>query len=989
MRVKIFNRKTLAAPLLAFLLVGIFTPVLSFGQALDPEVTGVSMDLRLVPTSLVISPAQLSIGENAAAQNFVAMAFYDYPDAPEPIPPRDVSNDSETIWSTSNPSAALVNTVGLVTPVSDLNTTSAPVVISATYGGVAANSNVTVTGVLPPTPPPPTPPSSGSGQSGGRGSFGNPPPASDGGVSPVTDGSVPPPEGSPPSGDNYVPIVEYGDRPGENNNVPTENGSNDNNATATAPSPSVSGESNVTGGDVPRVIFGQEQSPYLPLEKPVRQDQIVPVSEAPVVSPPAAPEGVSRAFVAAAIADKLNLLELRKSLLDRCYADLENCTNIFRMYSSYDGIKTDANNLILFPDVNDLPEGDRINKMALLGIVQGYYGIEGSPFLPANSVSKVEALKILSTVLATFEKGNPDYKAEKFDYNSLFYQEIYGASLLAKENEALATAAFLPENILPVVKVAHALSEQAWKLIRAQTTPFKDIRPDLYDTHWYYPIVYNRLCSLKVFACTPGSNANPDGVPTSAEVNAYISEFDKYIKAQNLDEDIVKDSDDDGILNIDEALIYFTDSRLPDTDDDQLTDGDEISKYKTDPNLLDTDQDQLTDGDEIIKYKTDPNLADTDQDEFSDSTEITEGSNPLDKNSVPDDSNENAVSDKWEVKYNIEVKDGSQDTDGDGVSDILEYKYGTDPNRIDSDMDGYTDAEEILDILSNPVDASSPGSPEDLPVLINNFQYGQLVSEPSPLIKGIAPASLGDNIVRVQILLRNEFGSELQLGQTFTDAKGRFLFVPDIEIKNGTYFLMARAINKGEVKLSNPIKIVIDSTLQVATAKPEKLDSSLITDEVLLKKLVLKVDSKTGQPVLYGSLSEFGSRVNVTWQSLVVSSALIADTTDGSFSVKAPKLEAGRHAVYVQTVRKRDNAMGKTLKIGFDLGVVPTVGTPSQTDLIGKALQFSGKGVLEFISKQSWPFWIGVVVLIVLAGGGVYFFALGKEERKRKNKGKK
>jgi hypothetical protein len=194
---------------------------------------------------------------------------------------------------------------------------------------------------------------------------------------------------------------------------------------------------------------------------------------------------------------------------------------------------------------------------------------------------------------------------------------------------------------------------------------------------------------------------------------------------------------------------------------------------------------------------------------------------------------------------------------------------------------------------------------------------------------------------------------------------------------------MARSINQGQVKLSQPIKIIIDSSLDVAIAKPEKIEATPVTEDALVKDLVLKVDSKDGRPVLYGRLTEFGSKVNVTWQSLVVSSALIADTTDGSFSVKAPDLGEGRHTVYIQTVRSRDNAMSKTVKINFDLSRVES--TRGVAEQVGGVIAGGEAGLVTFISKQSWPFWIALAVGVVLLLGGIYFFILGKEDKKKKN----
>lgn len=953
--------------LLVSLAAGFLLPIFVQAQAIIQTNTNATVDLRLTPTSLLVTPDNFSVEEGGDMVDYRAVAKYNYSGLPDPIPDKDVTNDPLTVWSVGNTDVALINTIGQVTPVSDLGTGAALTTVTASYGGKFDDAQLTVTGVVPPV-------GNGGSSTGGNG----------GGGGGYYGGSVN--DNNPPSQNGTT------DNNSENNTQPVDTDQNDvspvvnNENPPNQTNPTEVSAPSVQTDQVPLTVFNEvspANSAYLPVQIPLLSNQVSPLAAVfspEEVSPTQKELGSSRAFVASAIAKRFNLLSLRKNLLDRCYADLNNCTNIFRMFSNYDGINLDPNNLRLFPDLNGVKEADDVNKLALLGVVNGYYGLEQSPFLPDKSISNVEMYKIITTVLNTMEKGKADYKSPAYDYNTLFYKDIYASYLLNKIKETKKVATFPG---LEMIRVAHALSREGLDLIRSQTTPFADIRPDLYDEHWYYPIVYNKLCELQAIDCEKGSRALPDTSPTPEQVDEVLTKFEKYIVDNNYDAGLSLDSDDDGVLNIDENIIYLTNPQNSDTDGDGLKDGLELTSYKTDPNVVDTDYDNLSDGEEVDKYKTDPIVADTDGDSYTDGVEIREGSDPLDATSVPDDKNKNDISDRWESKYAIEVRNGSQDTDGDGVSDNLEYKYDTDPTKIDTDMDGYTDSEEILEILSDPKDPASPGDVENLPVIINNFQYGQIVADPSPMIKGIAPASLGDNVVQVQILLRNEFGSELLLGSTQTDAKGRFVYFPEIEIKNGTYFLVARSLNKGQVKLSNPVKIIIDGNLQVALAKPERLENAPIDEDIILKKLVLKVDSKDGRPVLYGSLSEFGSRVNVTWQSLVVSSALIADTTDGSFSIKSPKLDPGRHTVYVQTVRKRDNAMSKTLKITFDLGVNPDAITVKD---VAKSLESPTKALINFVAKQGWPFWLGLLVVLMLVSGGLYYIKLDQPGAKKRRK---
>ena len=100
----------------------------------------------------------------------------------------------------------------------------------------------------------------------------------------------------------------------------------------------------------------------------------------------------------------------------------------------------------------------------------------------------------------------------------------------------------------------------------------------------------------------------------------------------NLNQTASGDPDNDGISN---ALEYVMGSDpafaelTRDSDGDGLLDVDEVKIYKTDPSKGDSDADGLSDGSEVLIYKTDPAKADTDGDGQSDGVEITFGSDPL------------------------------------------------------------------------------------------------------------------------------------------------------------------------------------------------------------------------------------------------------------------------------------------------------------------------------------------------------------------------
>ena len=139
---------------------------------------------------------------------------------------------------------------------------------------------------------------------------------------------------------------------------------------------------------------------------------------------------------------------------------------------------------------------------------------------------------------------------------------------------------------------------------------------------------------------------------------------------------ITVDADSDG-LSDEEELEIGTDPNKADSDDDGLSDGFEAREFGTDPLEADSDQDRLNDGDELETFKTDALRGDSDEDGFGDADEIDAGTDPNDPNSVPGDVTE-------------------RDRDGDGLSDEREGPLGTDPDKADTDGDGLTDGEEVL-----------------------------------------------------------------------------------------------------------------------------------------------------------------------------------------------------------------------------------------------------------------------------------------------------
>jgi hypothetical protein len=218
----------------------------------------------------------------------------------------------------------------------------------------------------------------------------------------------------------------------------------------------------------------------------------------------------------------------------------------------------------------------------------------------------------------------------------------------------------------------------------------------------------------EIFLGTNLLNNDTDGdtITDGLEVNQYV--LDPLVS------DLDLDIDEDTLSNIDEVDTYLTHPLNPDTDFDSLTDGDELFIYFTSPFTSDTDDDGIPDDYEIAYSDIlDPNnpldaYEDPDNDGLLNVHEASYGTNPISY-----DTDGDGLTDGDEVyKYytNPLIDDDDADIDGDGLTNVEEVDiYGTDPSLPDSDEDEFWDGVEVEA-------GSDPLNPNSTP-LDNNYTW--------------------------------------------------------------------------------------------------------------------------------------------------------------------------------------------------------------------------------------------------------------------------
>lgn len=230
---------------------------------------------------------------------------------------------------------------------------------------------------------------------------------------------------------------------------------------------------------------------------------------------------------------------------------------------------------------------------------------------------------------------------------------------------------------------------------------------------------------VNVYFTLPKNNdTDSDNMPDGWEVKFGLSPLNGADNETDLDSDglsnvfeyqsgtnpILIDTDSDGISDWTEIFIYNSNPSNNDTDHDNMGDGWEIfyglNILDSADNETDNDLDDLINALEF-KYTTNPNNSDTDSDDLLDGFEVhSTHTNPL----APD-TDMDIMTDGWEYFNGLDPLSSGEsylDYDNDGLMNLIEFYVNSDPNKVDTDGDGYSDEDEVADF-------SDPSDPQDIP----------------------------------------------------------------------------------------------------------------------------------------------------------------------------------------------------------------------------------------------------------------------------------
>ncbi len=386
-----------------------------------------------------------------------------------------------------------------------------------------------------------------------------------------------------------------------------------------------------------------------------------------------------------------------------------------------------------------------------------------------------------------------------------------------------------------------------------------------------------------------------------------------------------------------------------DEDKDGLNNSEE-EKLNTDAFDPDTDHDFLNDSAEVTKWHTDPLQRDTDSDGCLDGAETFGSTDPLDPMSATCQSPTN-------MNRNSSLTPGLEDSDHDGLSDTFERNIGTNPFAADSDNDGTSDSAEVLQYATNPLD--SKDKPGTWPRLrIANWSDKQVMTDTNWFVQGTCPFESSINLY----LHNSKTSEQIHLGQTNCTAEKLFVFSSQKAITDGYYLLSAASQDSatGKLEESRPIPIVVDKTKVLPSPNPEKLDEVTLnwakSDRPTLEAKVTIINQK---PYVYGKTS-YGATVHATFESIITSSAIIADTTAGDFAIgSAEYLGVGDHTVYLYAV-DADGHHSSSISIPF------VIEAPANPVNMHNAAPRSEQNMLWY--------WSSIALCLMIIGGSAAYF---------------
>ena len=329
------------------------------------------------------------------------------------------------------------------------------------------------------------------------------------------------------------------------------------------------------------------------------------------------------------------------------------------------------------------------------------YGLGGAG--PHAVTGKSDTKPIIG--IFSLNNGKPHATSQQVTLNNIAFG--YPTEYMASEDQNFTNAVWHPYAVAPLFTLSTAYGKK--------TVYFKVRKGGAESTYKINEIEFL-------------PDGDDDGIP-----NQYDDDNDndglpdwweaKYGIDQSVPGHAMLDHDSDGLTTLQEYQ-FKTDPTKHDTDGDGWNDQSEINVHKTDPANADMDGDGLSDASDpfptypyhdgysenysvkIGKFTQGGSMRGSDAYAIRDSLGSAAGLTGLldtDGDGIPDifdtDDDNDGIPDDWEIANGmnpLDPTDAQKDFDGDGLTNLQEFKNSTNPGKADSDNDGLNDYKEIF-----------------------------------------------------------------------------------------------------------------------------------------------------------------------------------------------------------------------------------------------------------------------------------------------------
>lgn len=261
----------------------------------------------------------------------------------------------------------------------------------------------------------------------------------------------------------------------------------------------------------------------------------------------------------------------------------------------------------------------------------------------------------------------------------------------------------------------------------------------------------------------------------------------------------------------------------------------------------------------------------------------------------------------------------SKDSDGDGLTDVFEKAIGSDPDNADSDGDGVDDGSEFNLAGSDPTVKEELG--ETSTAAITGAVNGVAKVAKGAVITGLAKLDGGNINCKVV---------DYKLAAGIANSAVGSFDCGSATPADNNYYLLTTNFEPGEymIEISQGLEdirqfwIIVSDKLGILSPSVKSIDGVAV-EEFRLDEISQKVyvDEAVSNNPLVKVLPECDASaciIQARWNSLVLSSTLLADNSVASLDLRPPmKLEDGAHRLVLTSVNVETNEVSAPVEVNF------------------------------------------------------------------------